>query len=246
MENSPAALTGRAFWSRVALAVLIEATYMVVSRYIIARTGGLLAFDTEVYRTGLRMAAGLAYWFLLKDLILSRKATADGLASPFLLAAIALNLTISVLAGKYMLLEGEAMFFAAASIPVAFKEEFFFRGILQNVIARKRSHGSAIFITNIVFTAYHIGVGPEGIDYGIIFMAGALFSFIYARTGNIWVVISLHALDDALLSFSPYIQPTWHPGKAFILLAAPSAVLALIWARGFMRRAAMAGKASRP
>jgi membrane protease YdiL (CAAX protease family) len=82
----------------------------------------------------------------------------------------------------------------------AIAEEFFFRGVLQN-FARQCFYNPhiAIWFTAIVFSGIH------GQFYGFIprVVLGALFGYLYLYSGNIWVVVIAHFVNNglALLGF---------------------------------------------
>lgn len=79
---------------------------------------------------------------------------------------------------------------AAVAAPVA--EEFFFRGLLQNVLcAITRRPWIAIVLTAMAFGAVHVSQ-PHTIPALIVL--GLLLGFAYERTGSILVPISIHAL----------------------------------------------------
>lgn len=82
----------------------------------------------------------------------------------------------------------------------AIAEEFFFRGVLQN-FARQCFYNPhiAIWFTAIVFSGIH------GQFYGFIprVVLGALLGYLYLYSGNIWVVVIAHFVNNglALLGF---------------------------------------------
>lgn len=79
---------------------------------------------------------------------------------------------------------------AAVAAPVA--EEFFFRGLMQNVLnAITRRPWAAIALTAMAFGAVHVSQ-PHTIPALIVL--GLLLGFAYERTGSILVPISIHAL----------------------------------------------------
>lgn len=82
----------------------------------------------------------------------------------------------------------------------AIAEEFFFRGVVQN-FARQCFYNPhiAIWFTAIVFSGIH------GQFYGFIprVVLGALLGYLYLYSGNIWVVVLAHFVNNglALLGF---------------------------------------------
>lgn len=93
-------------------------------------------------------------------------------------------------------------------ISVGVREEVIFRGIIGNSLARKYATSpKSLWLTVIgsaaVFSAFHLqnllfGVAPMAMVLQLIstFTMGMVFTAIYLRGGNIWVVALLHALVD--------------------------------------------------
>lgn len=93
---------------------------------------------------------------------------------------------------------------------VGIREECIYRGIIQNIVAKKYANSiKGIWITAIVsaviFGVMHIGNLFAGVNPGAVFdqilsamVTGLVFSAIYLRSGNIWVLILLHTLIDTV------------------------------------------------
>jgi membrane protease YdiL (CAAX protease family) len=93
---------------------------------------------------------------------------------------------------------------------VGIREECIYRGVIQNIVARKYANSvKGIWITAIVggfiFGVMHLGNIFSGVDPTAVFrqvasaiFSGLVFSAIYLRSGNIWVVILLHTLIDTV------------------------------------------------
>jgi len=98
--------------------------------------------------------------------------------------------------------------YALTSIAVALKEEVAFRALIQNLLAQRFGNLAAIILSTIMFTAYHIGAIPLVLfAYGQVVIAGLLLGVVYARTQNLWLVVWLHTLYDALWSVTPVLSP---------------------------------------
>jgi membrane protease YdiL (CAAX protease family) len=93
---------------------------------------------------------------------------------------------------------------------VGIREESIYRGIIQNIVAKKYANSvKGIWITAIVgsaiFGVMHIsnlfgGVSPSAVFAQVIsaMFSGLIFSAIYLRSGNIWSLIFLHTLIDSV------------------------------------------------
>ena len=116
------------------------------------------------------------------------------------------------------------------SVAVAVKEEFLFRGILQNLLARRDRPITSILLTSIVFTVWHVGVwDPTVWTFSQIFFASILLGIIYFRSGSIAAVIVLHAAYDAIFSFTPLISSPLNENWGFAPLLSAVA-LVIYWA----------------
>lgn len=76
--------------------------------------------------------------------------------------------------------------------PVA--EELIFRGVVMNFFFKDDSFWLPIILSGLLFTLEHSSTTL--ISYLIYFYLGALFAFIYRRTGNISNTICLHAFNN--------------------------------------------------
>lgn len=85
------------------------------------------------------------------------------------------------------------------AVAAGITEEFFFRGSLQQ-LARKifRNYHLAIWITAIIFSAIHLqfyGFFPR-------MLLGALLGYLFVWSGNLWVPVIIHSLNNALAVIS--------------------------------------------
>ncbi|GAA3350296.1 hypothetical protein GCM10020358_75640 [Amorphoplanes nipponensis] len=106
---------------------------------------------------------------------------------------------------------------AGYALGIAPAEETFFRGLLLPQLALKFSRmapavavGAALVVSQSMFALYHLpgdvlggssGAGmawPDIVlDLGRLFAIGMVFAALYLRTGNLFLVIGIHALQDA-------------------------------------------------
>lgn len=91
--------------------------------------------------------------------------------------------------------------FVIAVIP-AFAEEFFFRGALQKVFLQwsKNIH-TAIFITAFIFSLIHF----QFYTFVPRLFLGMVFGYLMFYTGNIWVPILAHFINNAAAVFVYYL-----------------------------------------
>jgi membrane protease YdiL (CAAX protease family) len=104
----------------------------------------------------------------------------------------------------------------------AIPEEFFFRGYLQTRLEKKWNRLSAIMLSTLLFTAWHLpsryllsnGVEGQAGDWiqvllhtGIpVFIIGAIFALHWSRYRNIILLIITHWAIDILPSLSSYFK----------------------------------------
>lgn len=79
----------------------------------------------------------------------------------------------------------------AVLVPVM--EEFAFRGVLLTSLSLY-GRGFAIFLSALVFSLVHLDFA----NVVFAFLAGLVFGYLYVRTGNLWVTICIHALNNAI------------------------------------------------
>lgn len=85
------------------------------------------------------------------------------------------------------------MSFAAVVLnPIA--EELIFRGVLMNFFFKREAFWLPILLSGLLFTLEHSST--TFISYLIYFYFGAVFAFIYRKTGNITNTIWLHAINN--------------------------------------------------
>jgi uncharacterized protein len=82
----------------------------------------------------------------------------------------------------------------AVSIFAGVLEEIIFRGFLQNALKRHMPVAAAIVLSAVIFGAIHFQ--PLALP-GLALM-GAVFGYIYHRTGSLLTVIGLHAANNAM------------------------------------------------
>lgn len=211
---------------RLIIVAAIELAFVAATRIV------LLYFpwsyvEAESIRSVLRLSTAAAYWWLLRPQILSRTPNPSALRSPLLAVGLLLLLSIPVLIGHYQLSTPAAWLFAIASVPVAIKEEFLFRGIVQNLLAQRFGTVRAVLVTSTVFTVWHLGVWEfTPWVFSQIFFASLLLGLIYVYSGSIAGVIAIHATYDALFAFTPFVSAPLPENWGFLPLLASVAFVA--------------------
>lgn len=82
-------------------------------------------------------------------------------------------------------------------------EEFVFRGVLQRLFLEKfRNPHTAVWVTAVIFSAVHFQF------YGFVprMLLGAFFGYLLVWSGNIWLPIFAHALNNSLSVVGAYMQ----------------------------------------
>ena len=89
---------------------------------------------------------------------------------------------------------GILMGFLAIAVVAPIVEELLFRGYLQTALGRYLKPWMAIAISSIVFGAIHFQ--PHALP--VLALLGAVFGYLYHRTGSLKVNIALHMANNAL------------------------------------------------
>jgi hypothetical protein len=90
----------------------------------------------------------------------------------------------------------QGLFFNVLLIAVipAFAEEFFFRGVIQRLFAKKMNIHFAIWLTAFVFSAVHVEF------YGFVprLLLGAYLGYLFVWSGSIWIPVLAHFVNNFL------------------------------------------------
>lgn len=81
-----------------------------------------------------------------------------------------------------------------------FSEELFFRGTLQRAGASRGAHHTSIWVTALIFSAFHFQA------FGFIprLLLGAWFGYLLYWTGSIYVAVIAHALNNSMVVIFTY------------------------------------------
>jgi membrane protease YdiL (CAAX protease family) len=215
---------------RTLLIVTTIETIFGLAAFYFGRWHPLTPIQDELVSTAVRIVTALIYWRFFKSQLLSRKTNSSTFRSGSFITGLLLFLSIPVLVGYWGLTTPVAMLFAITSVPVAIKEEFLFRGIIQNLLAEKFGFVKSIVITSTLFLPWHLGSGEPSIWYfSQVFLASAIIGVIYIHSGSLIAAIIVHATYDTLFAFSPLIPMPLNQNSGFIPLIGSVAFI-LYWA----------------
>lgn len=80
-------------------------------------------------------------------------------------------------------------------ILVGFSEELFCRGLIMSVLRRTKSKALVIIVSSAVFSLLHIGnPGYTVLPLINIALIGALFGYMFIRSGHIWMPVGYHIM----------------------------------------------------
>ena len=99
---------------------------------------------------------------------------------------------------------GAACLITLTSLAWGVYQELVYRGILQTALVSRFKPLAGILLANTAFTFgplhfYHFAAGSGAGMFAGIFAIGLLFSLIYWRSGNLWIVGILHGIGDAYI-----------------------------------------------
>ena len=102
----------------------------------------------------------------------------------------------------------EILFFAATMFLIGWTEELVFRGVILNLFLERFSKTKrgilwAVILSSVLFGAVHLTNISQGVTVTSAMIQaingaflGVIFGAVYARSRNIWLVITFHALVD--------------------------------------------------
>ena len=183
---------------------------------------GQWSVEGEVLRTGLRLVSVAIYSYLYRQYFNRQPFTTEEIQKPQFAAALIL---LFVFAACYTNAKNETALwqtvFAVSGIAAGFREELFYRGIVQNTLQQSYNHKIALLLATLVFVLSHVQYLLTGQFYGLLFitLAGVIFGSLFSMTGSILFSGCVHGLYDALLSIDS-VPFRLNNGSALLALAA--------------------------
>ena len=99
-----------------------------------------------------------------------------------------------------------ALVFSLTSLAVGFREELFYRGVLQRWMRERMGILPSLALSNLLFLFYHWGVQPfTPANVVSMFFTGCVLGLLYEATGSLLFVGLLHAAYDAVWMYSPFL-----------------------------------------
>ena len=218
------------------LILTIEIAYWFAARLVASyHPQGWSDIEFELFRSAMRITATLALWWCFKGAILSRSSTRNIRAvHPGLLVGIVIFLIVPLACADMKLQGNFQWIYAATSICVGLHEELLWRGVILNALARRFPTLFAVVLCNGLFTAWHYGMmAPHLWTFAQVFVACAVLSIVYIRTGSIMLAIGLHSVYDVIVALSPFMKSPLplSLGVAMLLAAWVSVSLDQTWQR---------------
>jgi membrane protease YdiL (CAAX protease family) len=212
--------------TRVLALVGIEAIAWLLTQMVLAQYPWS-SFVAESLRTLLRFETLVFDWYLFRQTIQAQASHARIPRESSLTIAVLLMLIGPLLMPHPQLRPMAAGFFAVSGVIVGLKEEVLFRAILQPLLQRRLGTLAAVVSTSIIFTAWHGGAIPLTPEVaGEIFLASVVLGLLYAASGSLLLVVSLHTAYDALYVLIP--GATQGARQYWMLLPLAAAVGALL------------------
>ena len=169
----------RSLNGKIFLAVVVELIYLILTRtWLDAYAEGI---ELELYITAVRLLTAVIYWFLFREIILSRTFIPSALARPLLWISVAVVCLAPVLVGDWGLSgQKTQVIFAMTSLAVGIREEILYRGVLQNLLEKRYGWIVALLLSNVIFTLYHYGAWPFTASVVIeLFFVGCCAGLLY-------------------------------------------------------------------
>lgn len=102
--------------------------------------------------------------------------------------------------------------FLGVAVMVPMLEEFAFRGVILSGL-RRYGTGFAIAASSLIFGMAHMSLST--VVFAVI--AGAAMGTAYVLTGNLWVSVAIHALNNAIAVIESYSDLLIGPGRQELL-----------------------------
>ena len=170
----------------------------------------------------------------LGDVGLTRRGLATGAATAAALIGYGAALLAGLdAAGRDIHLGAEALGRELVThlLGIAVIEELFYRGFLLRQLwlhlrTAIRSPRDALVLAiaaaSVIFAAVHPLPAPS-IDTLLVFgehlLAGAVYAFVYARTGNLWLAVAFHGVNNAMLGLAADDLSRFVVDASFLTLA---------------------------
>jgi membrane protease YdiL (CAAX protease family) len=218
--------------ARIALGVVVEVSYAVLTRAWLARWGDPVASELAI--TAARLATIPIHWILFRDVIRSRTPRDAPTAHPLFVLGIVLLVLAATVPERPPLPPWSWWFtvvFVLTSIVVGVREELVYRGVVQNLLGRRMGWIGAVVVSNAIFVVYHyrkFDFTPARVT--TILLVGAALGLVYHRTGSLRLPIAMHTAYDMLLAARPLVPGAVPPVSGTLLQLAGLALLVL-WIR---------------
>ena len=212
---------------KVLAATLIEIAYALFTRTWLRHH--VQGVELELLVSAVRVVTVVAYWFMFRDLILSRRTNTVTIRSPFVLVGVTAVLAIPFLFRGWSPGGGigTAVVFALTSVIVGVREELLYRAVLFNLLEPRVGLAPTVILSTVLFVVYHYGALPIApLVIAEVTIMSLVLGLIYSRSGSLLGVIALHSAYDGIWFFGPYLSsPLPDPWRLAFLLTALLCVL---------------------
>jgi len=187
----------------ILISALIEILYLTLS-FVLAEIYGQWSSIGEIIRMALRVISIVFFAYYYQSYFHNENYsfTAKKILTPQFIAALSLFLFFAI---AYTNAEKETLLwqvvFGISGMTAGWREELFYRGIVQNTLQKKYNYKIALPVATLIFTLSHI----QYIYYGqtrellLIAFAGTIFGTIFIHTGSIVFTAIVHGLYDSIL-----------------------------------------------
>jgi len=144
-------------------------------------------------------------------------------------------------AGDPLRILKNVLLYTAISFPLAFGEEFGWRGYAQGKLVREFGLVKGLLLLGLIWGFWHtpiyyvMGTSPEHPILGPFVMtpidnilAVVPMAWFYIRSRSIWVPTFLHAFADVVWGFSDLLYPKSHELQSWAILQAVQLILSII------------------
>lgn len=206
-------------WAAVIVAILVSVGFLaviriagaLVSRFLVLPAYGdnmLVEFAGGLYALALLVLFGYSGILKERGAGLLRGCYIGGFLTGYCLIELVAQVYVQKMAGNTVHFSITILFFALTMFLIGWTEEIIFRGVILNLFfdcfsKTKKGILGAILLNGLLFGALHLSNVSSGVTVTSACiqavtagMLGVILAATYARTRNIWIVITAHALID--------------------------------------------------
>ncbi len=177
-------------------------------------------FYSELFKTLFRLPTLIVYIFVYRKYFIQTDKINNDLKHWALAISVILLFLFPFLFSKSGFTGQLRLLWFSTSFIIGFREEIFYRGIIQNSLNKTLRIIPTLLLTSLIFTFYHVYIFLQGswIDLLEIFTWSIVAGLIYYKQRNIIFISIIHGVYDAIPFITPVRVSNVNYLSGFILL----------------------------